>query len=87
MTFVEQFLDEQGAVNTITIRAVGEVAAGGDTFTATYTIELTGPDGTSQGEYGPGTVEARRIAVEPMGTPVGTLEELFAQFEQATPAP
>jgi hypothetical protein len=91
LTFVEQFVDDRGAINTITIRAVGEVAAGGDTFTATYTMELTRPDGTSRGEYGPGSVEATRIAIEPMGTPVGTLEELFAQFQpgsaEATPAP
>jgi hypothetical protein len=36
-------------------------------------------------------VEATRIAIEPMGTPVGTLEELFARFQpgsaEATPAP
>ena len=54
-------------------------------------MELAGPDGASRGEYGPGTVEATRIAIEPMGTPVGTLEELFARFQpgsaEATPAP
>jgi hypothetical protein len=83
VTFVEQFV-AGGTVNTITFRAVGEVAADGDAFTGTYTVELTGPDGASRGEYGPGTVEAIRIAVEPMGTPVGPLEELFAQLEQGT---
>jgi hypothetical protein len=81
VTFVQQFGDETG-VFTVTIRAAGEVDAGGDTFTATYTIELTQPDGTSTGEYGPGTVTAERIAVEPMGTPVGPLEDLFGQFEE-----
>jgi hypothetical protein len=86
VTFVEQFGGEEG-VFTITIRAAGEVAADGQSFTATYTIELTLPDGTSAGEYGPGTVEATRIAVEPMGTPVGPLEDLFAQFEEAEGTP
>ena len=86
VTFVVQFSDEAGATYAITIRATGEVDAGGDTFTATYTIELTMPDGTSAGEYGPGSVEGTRIAVEPMGTPVGPIEDLFAQFDEATPA-
>jgi hypothetical protein len=86
VTFVEQFGSEEDGVFTITIRAAGEVDLSGDRFTATYTIELTQPDGTSAGEYGPGTVEATRIAVEPMGTPVGPIEDLFAQFDEATPA-
>ena len=85
VTFVQQFADETGAVSTITIRAEGEVDAGGDTFTASYTIELALPDGTSQGEFGPGTVTATRIAVEPIGTPVGPLEALFGPPEDATP--
>jgi hypothetical protein len=85
VTFFEQFADDRGAVNTITIRAAGVVASGGDAFTATYTIELTRPDGASGGEYGPGTVEATRIAVEPLGTPVGPLEDLFAQLGAGPP--
>jgi hypothetical protein len=36
-------------------------------------------------------VEATRIAIEPMGMPVGTLQELFARFQpgsaEAAPAP
>jgi hypothetical protein len=36
------------------------------------------------GEYGPGHVTATRINVEPMGTPAGSLEDLFAQFEEGT---
>ena len=85
LTFVEQFGDEAEGVFTLTVRAAGEMDAGGDSFTATYTLELTQPDGTSQGEFGPGTVTATRIAVEPMGTPVGPLEELFGQFDEGTP--
>ena len=92
VTFVAQFGDEAGGVFTLTVRAVGEVDAGGDALAATYTAELALPDGTSQGEFGPGPVEATRIAVEPMGTPVGPLADLFGQFgagtpEAGTPAP
>jgi hypothetical protein len=83
-TFIQQFGDEAG-VFRVTIRATAEVDASGNSFTATYTLELTGPDGMSQGEFGPGTVTAERIAVEPMGTPVGSIEDLFAQFEEGTP--
>lgn len=91
VTFVEQFVGEDGGLFTITLRAAGEGDASGNSFTATYTVELTLPDGTSAGEYGPGTVTAERLSVEPMGTPVGPVEDLFAQFEEgaseeATPA-
>jgi len=85
VTFVEQFADETGAVSTITVRATAEVDAAGDALTGTFTIELALPDGTSQGEFGPGTVTATRIAVEPMGEPVGPLEALFGPAEEATP--
>jgi hypothetical protein len=85
LTIVERFGNEEEGAFTVTVRAAGEVDASGDALTGTYTVELTLPDGTRTGEYGPGTVEGTRIAVEPMGTPLGTLEELFAQFEEATP--
>jgi hypothetical protein len=42
------------------------------------------------GEYGPSDATATRMVVEPMGTPVGTLEDLFAQYSDegdATPEP
>jgi hypothetical protein len=91
VTFVEQVTVAQETTTTFTFRAIGQVSPTGDTFTGTYTVEMTGPDGVSQGEYGPGTVEATRVAVEPMGTPVGSLEDLFAQLEPApkgaTPVP
>jgi hypothetical protein len=90
-TFIQQFGSEEEGAFTVTICAAGEVDASGDAFTATYTLELTLPDGTKTGEHGPGFAEATRIAVEPMGTPVGTIEDLFAQFEEdapeGTPAP
>ena len=88
LTFVLLVGDGAGGTFTVTIRAAGEVDASGDAFSATYTIGLTMPDGTSTGEYGPGSVTATRMAVEPMGTPVGPIEAFFAQFpEEATPAP
>ena len=70
---------------TGTVRATIEVDAGGDGLTAQYTLEFVGPDGTGGGGYGPCTATAARMAVEPPGTPVGTLQDLFAQFEGGTP--
>ena len=55
----------------------------GQTFTAEFTIEFTG-EGAPTGEYGPGHVTGTRINVEPMGTPAGSLDDLFAQFEEGT---
>ena len=70
------------------VRASIEVAADGQSLTAEYTGEFMDADGNSDGEYGPGQASATRISVEPMGTPVGTFEDLFEQFEEdSTPAP
>jgi plastocyanin len=55
--------------------------------TATYTLEFVDAGGTATGQYGPGQVSGTRIAVELMGEPVGTLEELFAQFEEGEAPP
>ena len=38
------------------------------------------------GEYGPGSVTGTRVVVEPMGTPVGSLEDFFGIVEDTTPA-
>jgi hypothetical protein len=84
VTFMEILpTDDGGSASMATIRAAGEVSADGQTFTAEFTIELTG-EGAPAGEYGPGHVTATRINVEPMGTPAGALEDLFAQFEEGT---
>ena len=69
----------------ITIRATVEVAADGQTFTGDYTIEADF-EGAPPGEFGPGSVTGTRIVVEPMGTPVGSLDDLFGQFEGTVPA-
>jgi hypothetical protein len=82
--------EEEGFGGTFIVRAMIEVAADGQSLTAAYTVEVIDPDGTATGEYGPGTASATRLAVEPMGTPVGSFEDLFAEFgeefEEATPA-
>ena len=66
----------EGSFAMRTIRAAGEVSEDGQSFTAEFTIELTG-EGAPAGEYGPGSVTGTRINVEPMGTPVGPVEALF----------
>jgi hypothetical protein len=71
--------DEGGG--TFTIRATIEVAPDGQSFTADYTLEVSGVEGVPPGEYGPGQVTGTRIVVEPMGTPVGSIEDLFSSFE------
>jgi hypothetical protein len=74
----------------IRIRAAIEVAEDGQSFTAPFTFDLIDPEtGTGMGEYGPGMATGTRLVVEGPGTPVGTILDLFAQFEaspEATPA-
>ncbi len=79
LTFLE--LDDEGP--STMIRAAGEVSEDGQSFTAEFTIGFIG-EGAPAGEYGPGHVTATRINVEPMGTPAGSLEDLFAQFDDGT---
>ncbi len=74
------------------IRPSIEVAEDGQSFTAEYTIEVIGPDGATigDGEYGPASATATRLSAEPMGSPVGTFEDLFSLFDgeqEATPEP
>lgn len=76
LTFLAHVPDDAGNVTTIKVRATIEVEADGMSFMAPYTIEATGPDGTSSGEFG-GSASGTRIVVEPMGTPVGPAAELF----------
>lgn len=56
-----------------TLRGVVEVSEDGMTYTATYTVELVGADGTSDGQLGPGSGTGSRITVEPMGSPVAPI--------------
>jgi len=69
------------------IRATAEVAADGGSFTASYTIEVFGPDDARTGEFGPGQAAGIRLEAEAPGAPVGTLADLFAQIGGETPAP
>jgi hypothetical protein len=68
----------------ITIRATHEVAPDGQSFSGDYTAELSGSEAMPTGEYGPDSVTGTRVVVEPMGTPVGPIEELWRSFEEAT---
>ena len=65
--------DANGAITTVKVRAAIEVSDDGQSLSASYTLDFIGPDGTSSGEFGPATATATRIAVEPMGTPVGPI--------------
>jgi hypothetical protein len=76
--------DEEGFAGLAIVRAEGEVAEDGQSWTASYTLEFVAPDGTTTGEYGPASAHAMRLPVEPMGSPVGSLTDLFEEF-QGTP--
>jgi hypothetical protein len=58
------------------VRRITRVSEDGQSWTAEYTLELTGED-APPGEYGPGSATATRINVEPMGTPAAPVEALF----------
>jgi hypothetical protein len=83
LTVTEQNPPDEGG-GTITIRATIEVAPDGQSLTADFTVEVSGIEGMPTGEYGPGSVTGTRVVVEPMGTPVGSLDELFGGFEEGT---
>jgi hypothetical protein len=74
LTFGFRGHDENGALIGSTIRATVEVAADGQSLTATYTVDFLGPDGTQTGELGPGMATGTRVTVEPMGSPVAPLQ-------------
>jgi hypothetical protein len=80
LTFTELGSPEEGG-GSFTLRATVEIAPDGQSLTADYTVEVTGVEGVPAGEYGPGTATGTRVVVEPMGTPVGSLDELFGSFE------
>jgi hypothetical protein len=84
VTFIAQFPTDDGSVWIQTFRLAGEVSEDGQSFTAEFTVEYTG-EGAPAGEYGPGHVTGTRINVEPIGTPAGSLEDLFAQLQGTAP--
>ena len=73
--------DEEGS---ITVRA--SITVDGDNLSADYTLQFVG-DVAPSGEYGPGQVTGFRAVVSPMGTPVGSLDELFSSFAEGTEVP
>jgi hypothetical protein len=78
-TFLFPIIAEDAFAGYATIRTSIEVAEDGESFTGTYTWELP-PEvaqafGAPIGQLGPGEVSGQRIAVEPMGEPVGPLPE------------
>ncbi len=88
LTLASPGVDDEGAFEgTFTIRASVEVDAAGDAFTAEYTFEVVAADGSSAGEYGPGRAAAERVVAEAPGEPVGTLDDLFAAFEEGAATP
>jgi hypothetical protein len=87
LTFVTMFPASEGEFGgSSTVRATVEASADGQSLTAQFTIEFTGVEGIPEGEFGPGTATGTRIAVEPMGTPVGPIEDLFGGVEGTEPA-
>jgi hypothetical protein len=76
-------------VGYATIRTSIEVAEDGQSFAGTYTVEF--PAGMAEalgapvGQLGPGDVTGQRIAVEPMGEPVGPLLEESGPEPAASP--
>ncbi len=70
---------------SITVRA--SITVDGDHLSADYTLQFVG-DVAPSGEYGPGQVTGTRAVVSPMGTPIGSLDDLFSSFdEEGTEAP
>ena len=63
-----------------------EVAADGQSFEGNFTFEIVDAEtGEGMGQYGPGTVTGTRMVAEAPGTPVGTVLDLFGQFDEGTP--
>ena len=77
-------------VGYATVRTSTEVAEDGQSFAGTYTIEppaaMAEAMGIPVGQLGPGDVTGQRIAVEPMGEPVGPLPEEGGS-EEGSPSP
>jgi hypothetical protein len=91
-TFLIPFNDpEAGFLGFATIRTSIEVAEDGQSFAGTYTFEppagMAEAMGLPAGQLGPGEVTGQRVAVEPMGEPVGPLPEEPAEPPAPDEAP
>jgi hypothetical protein len=73
LTVVFHQADPRRGVMTATIRATVRVADDNQSLSATYTLEVVGPDGIPSGQRGPATATGVRIDVEPMGILKGPL--------------
>jgi uncharacterized cupredoxin-like copper-binding protein len=67
----------------LVIRAAIEVAADGQSFTGTYTVEMAAIGGEGSGQHGPAEIIGTRIPAEGPGEPVGPMQDLLP--EAATP--
>jgi len=61
-------------------------------FTASFTLEWTTPDGKSSGQTGPGMAAGTKLVAAAPGTPTMTIAQLFQSLQgaatpAATPAP
>jgi hypothetical protein len=63
--------DEDGFIGFNTLRGSVEISADGESFTATYTLDLPMRAGGTSGQLGPVAASGVRVSVEPMGEPVG----------------
>jgi hypothetical protein len=89
LTFEEAIRGDDGSfAGTATIRASGEVAADGQTFSGTWTFEppaaMAGLMGVPAGQLGPGEVTGERITAQPAGEPVAPMPDLT---QAAPPSP
>jgi len=82
LTIVNIITTGEATYGTLVVRAAVQVSEDGTSFTASYTLEILGA-GTMPGQYGPGNANGTRIEVDPMGTPVGSVDELYGQSEGA----
>jgi hypothetical protein len=91
LTFEEPIQGQDGSPAGIaTIRASGEVAKDGQSFSGTWTFEppaaMSALLGVPAGQLGPGDVTGERLSVSSMGKPVGALPD-FNQMAPPSPGP
>lgn len=75
---------QAGFMGYFTARISLEVSEDGETFSGTYTVEfpaaMSEAFGMAAGELGPDEVTGQRVAVEPMGEPVGPIPDFSELF-------
>jgi hypothetical protein len=87
-TLLLPWFDEDGFMGFNVVRADVVVSADGATLTGTYTMDIPSRDGSTSGQLGPVSASGRRVAVEPMGTPVAPLPIQSPEMDpSASPEP